>query len=46
MLFVVLRARVNEENFSNRIDSNRHFVMNRLDVSCDWSKNAKKAFVN
>ena len=33
---VLLRARINEENFSNRIDSNRLFFMNRLEVSNDW----------
>ena len=33
-----VRARTNEENSSNRIDSNRLFFMKRLEVSHDWSK--------
>ena len=32
-----VRARINEENFSNRFKST--FFMNRLEVSYDWSKN-------
>ena len=41
LLFFVcgFRARINEENISNRIDSNRLFLVNRLEVSYDWSKN-------
>ena len=34
----LIRARINEENFSNRIDTNRLFL-NRLELSYDWSLN-------
>ena len=34
-----VRSRINEKNFSSRIDSNRLFLVNGLEVSYDWSKN-------
>ena len=34
-----VRASISEENISNRIDSNRLVLLNRLEVSDDWSKN-------
>ena len=37
--WVGFRARIIEENISNRIDSNRLFFMNRIEVSYAWSKN-------
>ena len=37
--WVGFRARIIEENISNRIDSNRLVLLNRLEVSDDWSKN-------